>query len=226
MALIDRKNKVIRCKIVYYGPGMAGKTSNLYAIHQQTPLENQSELLSITTETERTVFFDLTHPRFSALDSWPLRFHLYTVPGSVLYEQSRLDLLRHADGVVFVADSQRVKIAENVRSLSEVAFMLDVQKKLFAQFPLVLQYNKRDVPNVLPVERMDFHLNRLPWQRVLSVAPKGQGVMDAFDAICLKVRNALLPSAPKAGEVPKSLRPLLDDWRQLVEAAAQETGGK
>lgn len=224
MALIDHQNKTIHCKIVYYGPGMGGKTSCLQSIHQQLPEANRSELLSKATETERTLFFDLIHPQFQDLAGWPIRFHLYTVPGAVLYERCRMEVLRGADGVVFVADSQRVKIAENVRSLSELAFMLDLQKKLFARFPLVLQYNKRDVPNALPVERIDQHLNLLPWPRFLSIAPKHQGVIEAFDAVCQRVRDTLLPSGVSTGETPVHLHPLVDDWLTLYEAAHKEAG--
>src|SRR5574338_400589 len=169
MALINVAAREIHCKIVYYGPGMGGKTSNLQYIHSQVPKDAKGHLLSIATETERTLFFDFLPLDLGKVRGFQTRFHLYTVPGQVLYERTRVAVLNGADGVVFVADSQRHKMRENIASLQELADNIKKQNKNFREFPIVLQYNKRDVPNVLPVEKLDEFLNppalKLNWQR-------------------------------------------------------------
>jgi len=151
MALINVAAREIHCKIVYYGPGMGGKTSNLQYIHTQVPKDAKGDLLSIATETERTLFFDFLPLDLGRVRGFQTRFHLYTVPGQVLYERTRVAVLNGADGVVFVADSQKQKLEENIKSLRELAVNITKQNKKFQEFPIILQYNKRDVPGALPV---------------------------------------------------------------------------
>jgi mutual gliding-motility protein MglA len=183
MALINVAAREIHCKIVYYGPGMCGKTTNLQWIHGQVPRSNKGDLLSIATETERTLFFDFLPLDLGKVRGFQTRFHLYTVPGQVLYERTRVAVLNGADGVVFVADSQRSKLEENVNSLKELARNIQRQGKKFQQFPLVLQYNKRDLPNALPVAVLDKYLNPFNWPRFEACATSGPGVFDTLKAI-------------------------------------------
>lgn len=195
MALINVATREIHCKIVYYGPGMCGKTTNLQYIHNQVPQEVRGDLLSIATETERTLFFDFLPLDLGKVRGFQTRFHLYTVPGQVLYERTRVAVLSGADGVVFVADSHRSKLQENVTSLRELAQNITRQNKKFAEFPLVLQYNKRDLPRelLLPVATLDHFLGatRLNWPRVEAVATTGQGVFETLRTISRAVISKL-----------------------------------
>ncbi len=196
MALINIAAREIHCKIVYYGPGLSGKTTNLKYIHSQVPKEAKGELLSIATETERTLFFDFLPLDLGRVRGFQTRFHLYTVPGQVLYERTRVAVLNGADGVVFVADSQRNKLEENVRSLQELARNITRQGKRFAEFPVVLQYNKRDLPNALPVAILDRYLRYKTSdgqlvERFEAVATTGLGVFDTLKAISKLVISRL-----------------------------------
>ncbi|MBC8162226.1 MAG: GTPase domain-containing protein [Roseiflexaceae bacterium] len=195
MALINVAAREIHCKIVYYGPGMGGKTSNLQYIHSAVPKEVKGDLLSIATETERTLFFDFLPLDLGKVRGFQTRFHLYTVPGQVLYERTRVAVLNGADGVVFVADSQKHKLEENIKSLKELAQNVTKMNKNFREFPLVLQYNKADLPNRLPAQRLDDFLNPpalgLNWQRYEAVATRGDGVFDTLKAISRLVISRL-----------------------------------
>lgn len=191
MAIINVGVREIHCKIVYYGPGMCGKTSNLQYIHSQVPREAKGDLLSIATETERTLFFDFLPLDLGKVRGFSTRFHLYTVPGQILYERTRVAVLNGADGVVFVADSQRDKLQEDIKSLQELARNITRQNKKFSEFPMVLQYNKRDMPGALPSPVMDKYLNPLNWQRYDAVATTGVGVFDTLKAISKLVISKL-----------------------------------
>jgi len=191
MALINVAAREIHCKIVYYGPGMGGKTSNLQYIHTQVPKDAKGDLLSIATETERTLFFDFLPLDLGRVRGFQTRFHLYTVPGQVLYERTRVAVLNGADGVVFVADSQKQKLEENIKSLRELAVNITKQNKKFQEFPIILQYNKRDIPGALPVATLDKYLNSLSWQRYEAVATTGAGIFDTLKAISKLVISRL-----------------------------------
>jgi signal recognition particle receptor subunit beta len=196
MALINIAAREIHCKIVYYGPGLGGKTTNLKYIHSQVPKDAKGELLSIATETERTLFFDFLPLDLGRVRGFQTRFHLYTVPGQVLYERTRVAVLNGADGVVFVADSQRNKLEEDVRSLQELARNITRQGKRFAEFPVVIQYNKRDLPNALPVPILDRYLRYRTSdgqlvERFESIATTGRGIFDTLKAISKLVISKL-----------------------------------
>lgn len=191
MALINVAAREIHCKIVYYGPGMCGKTTNLQYIHSQIPQTTKTDLLSIATETERTLFFDFLPLDLGKVRGFQTRFHLYTVPGQVLYERTRVAVLNGADGVVFVADSQRNKLEEDVNSLKELSRNVQKMGKRFQDYPIVLQYNKRDLPNALPVPIMDKYLNPLNWQRHEASANIGTGVFDTLRSISKLVISKL-----------------------------------
>jgi mutual gliding-motility protein MglA len=231
MALINIAERMIHCKLVYYGPGTAGKTTNLQYIHWHMPPTTKGDLLSIATETERTLFFDCLPPNQAPVRGLHIRFHLYTVPGCVLYERTRLAVLKGVDGVVFVADSQRVKLQENLRCLHELTCGLRQHEKDLGTFPIILQYNKRDVPDALTVPRLDHHLNRSGWERFEAIADEGTGVMETFAAICAATVDALqrpkeqaahnassdqnLPSEPVTTTTPEAS--IWSQWLQTVK---------
>lgn len=191
MALINVAAREIHCKIVYYGPGMCGKTTNLQYIHESVSPDVKGDLLSIATETERTLFFDFLPLDLGKVRGFQTRFHLYTVPGQVLYERTRVAVLNGSDGVVFVADSQREKLEENIKSLKELALNITRQNKKFQDFPIILQYNKRDMPNALPVAVMDKYLNGMNWTRHEAIATTGVGVFDTLKSISRLVISKL-----------------------------------
>jgi mutual gliding-motility protein MglA len=192
MALINVAAREIHCKIVYYGPGLCGKTTNLKYIHSAVPGHAKGDLLSIATETERTLFFDFLPLDLGQVHGFQTRFHLYTVPGQVLYERTRVAVLNGSDGVVFVADSQENKLRENIASLQELARNIQASGKKFLEFPLVLQYNKRDMPNALGMDKLEHYLNSsIKVPAFEAVASKGVGVFDTLKAISKLVISKL-----------------------------------
>lgn len=191
MALINVAAREIHGKIVYYGPGLCGKTTNLQYIHGQIPLNGRSDLLSIATETERTLFFDFMPLELGKVHGFSIRFHLYTVPGQILYERTRVAVLNGADGVVFVADAQRDRLADNLQSLRELAQNLKNQGKRMVDYPLVMQYNKMDLPTALPTPVLDRYLNTIKVPRFEASAVNGQGVFETLRAVSKLVVNKL-----------------------------------
>ena len=191
MALINVAAREIHGKIVYYGPGLCGKTTNLQYIHGQIPGNGRSDLLSIATETERTLFFDFMPLELGKVHGFSIRFHLYTVPGQVLYERTRVAVLNGADGVVFVADAQRDRLADNLQSLRELAQNLKGQGKRMVDYPLVMQYNKMDLPTALPTPVLDRYLNTIKVPRFEASAVNGQGVFETLRAVSKLVINKL-----------------------------------
>lgn len=191
MALINVASREIHGKIVYYGPGLCGKTTNLQYIHSKIPANGRSDLLSIATETERTLFFDFMPLELGKVHGFSIRFHLYTVPGQILYERTRVAVLNGTDGVVFVADAQRERLADNLQSLRELAQNLKNQGKRLVDFPLVMQYNKMDLPNALPTPVLDRYLNTIKVPRFEASAVNGQGVFETLRAVSKLVVNKL-----------------------------------
>ena len=159
MALINVAAREIHCKIVYYGPGMSGKTTNLQYIHQAVPQATKGDLLSIATETERTLFFDFLPVDLGTIRGFPTRFHLYTVPGQVYYNASRKLILKGVDGVVFVADSQCERIEANQESMQNLYDNMAEYGYDLTRMPFVVQYNKRDLPNAASVAELQAALN-------------------------------------------------------------------
>jgi mutual gliding-motility protein MglA len=191
MALINVAAREIHGKIVYYGPGLCGKTTNLQVIHAKIPQNGRSDLLSIATETERTLFFDFMPLELGQVHGFSIRFHLYTVPGQILYERTRVAVLNGTDGVVFVADAQRDRLADNLQSLRELAHNLKNQGKRLVDFPLVMQYNKMDLPTALPTPVLDRYLNTIKVPRFEASAVNGEGVFETLRAISKLVVNKL-----------------------------------
>lgn len=183
MALINIATREIHCKIVYYGIGYCGKTTNLQYVHRSINPAARGEMLSIATETERTLFFDFLPLDLGTVHGFRTRFHLYTVPGQILYERTRLAVLNGADGIVFVVDSQAEKFEENVQSIAELEVNMRRIGKDLNNFPVIIQWNKRDLPNALPVPVLDRYLNRRRVPAFEGIASGGKGVFATLRAI-------------------------------------------
>ncbi len=187
MAIINQATKELQVKIVYYGPAMGGKTTNLDQVHEhvQTSARNKGKLVSLATSSDRTLFFDFLPIEAMAIKGFKTKFQLYTVPGQVIYNTTRQLVLRGVDGVVFVADSQYEKMSENVESLRNLEENLRTQKLDLADIPYVLQYNKRDLPNAAPVEYLEYLLNNRELQvpSFTACANKCEGVFETLNMI-------------------------------------------
>lgn len=183
MSFINYSSKEINCKIVYYGPGLCGKTTNLQFIYNRTKPDSKGKMISLATETERTLFFDFLPLSLGEIRGFRTRFHLYTVPGQVFYDASRKLILKGVDGIVFVADSQREREDANLESMDNLRANLEEQGMNLDQIPLVIQYNKRDLPGVIPVHelRKTLNINNVP--DFDAVAVSGTGVFETLKAI-------------------------------------------
>jgi signal recognition particle receptor subunit beta len=191
MALINVAAREIHCKIVYYGIGYCGKTTNLQYVHHQIPQTAKGDLISIATETERTLFFDFLPLDLGTVHGFRTRFHLYTVPGQVLYERTRVAVLNGADGIVFVVDSQKDRLEENFQSIIELETNMRHFGKDLGSFPFVIQWNKRDVPGALPIATLDRYLNRRRVPAFEAVAIQGAGVFPTLRTISKSVMACL-----------------------------------
>jgi mutual gliding-motility protein MglA len=191
MTFINYASREINCKIVYYGPGLCGKTTNLQYIYDSTAPQAKGKLISLATETDRTLFFDFMPLELGTVRGFKTRFHLYTVPGQVYYDASRKLILKGVDGVVFVADSQEERMDANIESLYNLEENLKSQGYDLQQIPYVLQLNKRDLPNVISVEELSNELNRKSEPVYEAVAAKGDGVFDTLKAVAKQVLTEL-----------------------------------
>jgi signal recognition particle receptor subunit beta len=187
MALINIATHEIHCKIVYYGIGYCGKTTNLQYVFKSIHPNARGDMLSIATETERTLFFDFLPLDIGAIHGFHTRFHLYTVPGQILYERTRLAVLNGADGIVFVVDSQAEKFEENVQSIAELEINMRRVGKDLGNFPFIMQWNKRDMPSALPVNVLERYLNRRRVPSYEAIASDGKGVFATLRAISKNV---------------------------------------
>ncbi len=191
MTFINYASREINCKIVYYGPGLCGKTTNLQHIYDSTAKEAKGKLISLATETDRTLFFDFMPLELGTVRGFKTRFHLYTVPGQVYYDASRKLILKGVDGVVFVADSQEERMDANIESLYNLEENLQSQGFDLMNLPYVLQLNKRDLPNVIPVEELKEELLRKNEPVFDAVATEGDGVFDTLKAVAKQVLTEL-----------------------------------
>lgn len=191
MSFINYSSREINCKIVYYGPGLCGKTTNLQYIYQKTSPEAKGKMISLATETERTLFFDFLPLSLGEIRGFKTRFHLYTVPGQVFYDASRKLILKGVDGVVFVADSQVERMEANIESLDNLRQNLAEQGYNLDRLPYVVQYNKRDLPNVVPSEELRPVLNPTNVPDYDGVATTGVGVFDTLKAVAKLVLTEL-----------------------------------
>ena len=187
MSFVNHHTKEINCKIVYYGPGLCGKTTNLQYIYAKTNPEAKGKMISLETETERTLFFDFLPLSLGEIRGFKTRFHLYTVPGQVFYDASRKLILKGVDGVVFVADSQAERMDANLESLENLRTNLKEQGYELDNLPYVVQYNKRDLPNAVDLDYLKRYLNPTNVPDYEGVATTGVGVFDTLKAVAKQV---------------------------------------
>jgi signal recognition particle receptor subunit beta len=187
MSFVNYHTKEINCKIVYYGPGLGGKTTNIQYIYQKTSANNKGQMITLNTENERTLFFDFLPLDLGEIRGFKTRFHLYTVPGQVFYEASRKLILRGVDGLVFVADSQVERMEANLESYQGLEKNLADQGYDVSKVPVVMQWNKRDLPNIVPVEDMQMQLNKRKFPAFEATAVSGEGVFETLKMISKSV---------------------------------------
>ena len=191
MSFINYASREINCKIVYYGPGLGGKTTNLQYIYERTNPQNKGQLISLATETDRTLFFDFLPLDLGSVRGFRTRFHLYTVPGQVFYDASRKLILKGVDGVIFVADSQEARMDANLESLDNLKHNLRENGFDLAALPYAGQFNKRDLPGAVAYDVMYRALNFKGEPTFEAVAPKGVGVFETLKAVAKQVLHEL-----------------------------------
>lgn len=187
MTFINYAAKEINCKIVYYGPGLGGKTTNLQYIYSKTSPDAKGKMISLATETDRTLFFDFLPLDLGTIRGFTTRFHLYTVPGQVFYDASRKLILKGADGVIFVADSQEERMESNIESIRNLETNLKQHGLDLKSLPYALQFNKRDLPNAMPVDELYRVLNYKREPTFEAVAPQGSGVFDTLKSVAKQI---------------------------------------
>lgn len=183
MSFINYASREINCKIVYYGPGLCGKTTNLQHVYQMTDPDAKGKMISLATETERTLFFDFLPLALGEIRGFKTRFHLYTVPGQVFYDASRKLILKGVDGVVFVADAQEERLDANIESMENLKVNLEEQGYQLENLPFVIQYNKYDLPNVTPIEELRELLNPNSVPEFKGCAVTGEGVFETLKEV-------------------------------------------
>jgi signal recognition particle receptor subunit beta len=218
MALFNYATRELSAKIVYYGPGLSGKTTNIEMVHKMLRPEQKGRLISLPTETDRTLFFDFLPIELGQIKGFKVRFHLYTVPGQVFYNATRRLVLQGVDGVVFVADSQREMINGDMESLKNLMDNLSSYGKKLEELPFVLQYNKRDLRNAAPAAELDAALNSLHVPTFEAVAPTGKGVTETLVGISRMVFANLRKTLLMPGEMAAH-----DDIGDLADARIRKT---
>jgi signal recognition particle receptor subunit beta len=191
MSMINYASREINCKIVYYGPGLGGKTTNLEVVYGKVTPDTRGKLISLATETERTLFFDFLPVDLGAIRGFKTRFHLYTVPGQVYYNASRKLILKGVDGVVFVGDSQVERLDANIESMHNLYENLAEYGLDLREIPFVIQYNKRDLPNISSLDELQRELNPNGVPHYEAVAVRGIGVFDTLKAVSKLVIKSL-----------------------------------
>ncbi len=191
MSFINHNAKEIHCKVVYYGPSLGGKTTNLQWVYQKTAQDQKSKLVALNTDVERTLFFDFLPMNLGEIRGFNTRFHLYTVPGQVVYDASRKLILKGLDGVIFVADSQQERMEENLESLRNLERNLEQQGYDIRDIPLIIQYNKRDLPNVASVAELRSALNIYNSPDFEASAAEGLGVFESLKTLSKTIIHTL-----------------------------------
>ena len=191
MSMINYASREINCKVVYYGTGLGGKTTNLEYIYSRVNPDTKGKMISLATETERTLFFDFLPIDLGSIRGFKTRFHLYTVPGQVYYNASRKLILKGVDGLVFVADSQAERAEANVEAMHNLFENLESYGSDLATIPFVIQYNKRDLENAMATEDMRAQLNPMGVPDFEAVAIEGRGVFETLTAVSKSVVKAL-----------------------------------
>ena len=187
MSFINYSSREINCKLVYYGPGLCGKTTNLQYIYAKTSPDAKGKMISLATETERTLFFDFLPLSLGEIRGFKTRFHLYTVPGQVFYDASRKLILKGVDGVIFVADSQDERMEANIESIRNLEANLKEHGFDLSTIPYALQFNKRDLANVVPADEMYRMLNYKREPTFEAVATTGVGVFDTLKSVAKQI---------------------------------------
>ncbi len=196
MSFINYMAREINCKIVYYGPGLCGKTTNFQHIYERTKPDAKGKMISLATETDRTLFFDFLPEALGEIRGFKMRFHLYTIPGQVFYDESRKLILKGVDGVVFVADSRMDRIETNQELVENLRTNLAEQGKSLDTIPYVIQYNKRDLPDIATVDELRQLLNPTHVPDFEGVARTGVGVFDTLNAVVKLVLAELRKGSP------------------------------
>lgn len=191
MSFFNHNAKEIHCKIVYYGPSLGGKTTNLQWVYQHTAQEQRSKLVALNTDIERTLFFDFLPLNIGEIRGYKTRFHLYTVPGQVIYDASRKLILKGLDGVVFVADSQAERMEENIQAFRNLERNLEAQGYDIREVPLVIQYNKRDLPSAASMKELRANLNLYNSPEFEATASEGKGVIESLKTVSKSIINVL-----------------------------------
>lgn len=191
MSFINHNAKEIHCKIVYYGPSLGGKTTNLQWVYQKTADDQKSKLVALNSDIERTLFFDFLPLNIGEIRGYKTRFHLYTVPGQVVYDASRRLILKGLDGVIFVADSQAERMEENTEALHNLEKNLELQGYDIREVPLIMQYNKRDLPNAASLAELRSTLNLYNAPEFEACASVGRGVMESLKTVSKSILNVL-----------------------------------
>ena len=187
MPFINNKKKEITCKIVYYGPGLSGKTTNIKDIHRRANPATRGDIISLETDTERTLFFDYMPLSLGKIRGYNIRLQLFTTPGQIFYQASRKLILKGVDGIVFVADSQEMRLASNEECWEDMLANLDEYGYRFEEIPTVIQYNKRDLPTALPVAELRAILNPNGLKDFSAIATKGIGTQETLKAVARMV---------------------------------------
>jgi len=191
MSLINYSSREINCKIVYYGPGLCGKTTNIQYVYNKVDPGTKGKLITLATEMDRTLFFDFLPLELGTVKGFKTRFHLYTVPGQVYYDASRKLILRGVDGIVFVADSQTSRYDANIESLYNLHENLEEYKLRVEDIPFIIQYNKRDMPDVISIDDLETELNPEGYPSFEAVAVRGDGVFDTLKSVAKGVLKKL-----------------------------------
>ncbi len=207
MAIFNYAAREMTAKIVYYGPGLSGKTTSIQYVHTKISPKNKGKLVSLATETDRTLFFDFFPVEFGQIGGFKVKFNFYTVPGQVFYNTTRKLVLKGADGVVFVADSQPGMMEQNLESLENLKENLKVHGLNWETMPFVIQYNKRDLPGALPVEEMRSRLNNRGVPDFETSATTGMGIMDAMKAVCKMVLEDIQRKQQRGASRKKAAQP-------------------
>ena len=191
MSMINYASREINCKVVYYGSGLGGKTTNLEYVYSRVNPDSKGKMVSLATETDRTLFFDFLPIDLGEIRGFKTRFHLYTVPGQVYYNASRRLILKGVDGLIFVADSQRSRMEANVEAMHNLYENMESYGYDIEAIPFIIQYNKRDLSDILPLEELRAALNPMGVPDFEAVAIEGDGVFQTLSAVSKKVIKSL-----------------------------------
>lgn len=187
MSFINEKNKEITCKVAYFGAPFSGKSTSLKKVFEKTTAGKKEDTLTLTDETDGSLFFDFLPLSLGKVNGYTVRFHLYTVPGQSVYDTSRKLILKGTDGVIFVVDSRMEKLDQSLESWKQLKSLMGNQEVDFQKFPIALQFNKRDLPNVLPLEELHTLFNDKNFPEFETVAKKGENIMECFQSVAKQV---------------------------------------